>query len=357
MRWFRRHNQSAEFAEAIGPELREMYVPEPAENLFDRIAASRQSGARVILPDVGAAHPASHTRIVVPAALIAALLLIVLPFRSSSPPANQGEATSLTRFAMEWISGSVALAQPDASRSSRNGTPLVFAHPERFTAKRIEYSKTWRDSSLKEIGHARGTLSVTPVVSGGVPSWLVVARNDGVRSGKPRLTVDTVVIARDNLRPLRHVAIEQPYSRYSQIRIDQVFSGDSISGSMHAKRPTTGDAVRSISRRVSEAHPFLIDGLGPVVLSAVDLHPGWRASASMIGWAVRDDDVVMHIDMNVERSETITVPAGKFDCWRLAIRFAGGSVTYWVRKSDGVGVRSVGSEPHGVTREVVLVKG
>ena len=75
----------------------------------------------------------------------------------------------------------------------------------------------------------------------------------------------------------------------------------------------------------------------------------------MLGWAVKDDDVFMRIDVRVEGEDVVTVPAGRFDCWRLSIRFSGGLVSYWARKSDGVGVRAIEREASGTTREVVLV--
>ena len=39
------------------------------------------------------------------------------------------------------------------------------------------------------------------------------------------------------------------------------------------------------------------------------------------------------------RAERVRVPAGEFDCWRLSIQFDGHKLSYWVRKSDGLGVR------------------
>jgi hypothetical protein len=62
------------------------------------------------------------------------------------------------------------------------------------------------------------------------------------------------------------------------------------------------------------------------------------------------------IELRVESAETITVPAGRFDCWRLSLRFSGKQVDYWVRKSDGLGVRVLNkTTPYG-TREIVLTR-
>ncbi len=50
------------------------------------------------------------------------------------------------------------------------------------------------------------------------------------------------------------------------------------------------------------------------------------------------------------------MPAGRFDCWRLSIRFSAGRVDYWVRKSDGLGVRVLNATDALVTREIVLTR-
>jgi hypothetical protein len=71
---------------------------------------------------------------------------------------------------------------------------------------------------------------------------------------------------------------------------------------------------------------------------------------------VRDDDIFIPVEVRVEGEETITVPAGRFDCWRLSIRFAAGRVDYWARKSDGLGVRVVNPTRQRGTSEIVLTR-
>jgi hypothetical protein len=57
--------------------------------------------------------------------------------------------------------------------------------------------------------------------------------------------------------------------------------------------------------------------------------------------------------MRVDGRETIRVPAGAFDCWRISIDVAGRRQWYWARVSDGLGVRSR-AEENGVVRETSL---
>jgi hypothetical protein len=232
---------------------------------------------------------------------------------------------------------------------------MSFARPEKIRPMRLEYLRTWKDSSQKEIGRIDGLISVARAEGAGTPSWLVVSRNSGSLRGKYILTLDSVAIARSDLHLLRHTALERPYSRYDEIRIEQIFRGDSVFGTMRATGSKMPPAARTFARRITSiARPYVLDVIAPIILGTVDLHSGWTGSASILGWTVRDDDVAFPIDLHVDGQETITVPAGRFDCWRMTIRYSGHSVTSWSRKSDGVGVRSVERDAAGVTREVVL---
>jgi hypothetical protein len=82
----------------------------------------------------------------------------------------------------------------------------------------------------------------------------------------------------------------------------------------------------------------------------------WSASAGLLGWAVIPRDVYTPIELRVKGEESLTVPAGTFDCWRLSIRFSDGELSYWIRKSDGLGVRVLDQRNAATTgtREAVL---
>jgi hypothetical protein len=348
-----RRNQAEEFAEAIRPELEQLPVPSPRNELLDRITASRASGMRVILPDVTDRSAISTRRFVIPSVIVAALLLVLLPLRRVEPPApSAGEVSSLSRIAGEWMPGSVAFAQSYASRTQGKSPPMTFARPQNIRPVRLQYLRTWTNASRREIGRMTGIIAIGP---GESASWLVVSSNEGSLKGQRFFTLDTVAVARNDLRILRHTAVERPYSRYDEIRIEQIFRGDSVVGSMHAHGARVPSAARSISRELSRANrPYILDAMAPIILGTVNLHRGWSGSASILGWTVRNDDVFQPIDLRVDGDQTITVPAGRFECWRLRIQFGSHSITSWSRKSDGVGVRSVETDPAGVTREVVL---
>ena len=356
MKWFNR-SHAEEFAEAIRPELQSLAVPAPRDDLMSRIIASRESGSRVILPDVSPVRPGTPRRLLIPAGIVAAVLLLALPFRWPPQEDAGSDASSVARIASEWLPGSVAFAQGDASRTVRRFPPMTLSRPGNLRPMRLEYLRSWRDSTSKEIGRVTGVLTVERATTRGVPSWLLVARNQGSRNGRAVSAIDSTVVSRENLALVSHTAIERPYTRYEMIRVDQRFRGDSILGQMHATGAGVSPAWRPIARKLNTQNgPYIIDPLAPVILGAVSLERGWSGHASLVGWAVRDDDVIMPIDLHVDGAEKIRVPAGEFDCWRLTINFAGRSLTYWIRKSDGVSVRSVERNASGVTRETKLIK-
>ena len=99
-------------------------------------------------------------------------------------------------------------------------------------------------------------------------------------------------------------------------------------------------AGRPIARRLRpELGPYLTGAFLPLALMTVPVSPTWSASAALLGWAVVPRDVYTPVELRVEGEEQLTVPAGTFDCWRLSIRFGDGAISYWMRKSDGLGVR------------------
>jgi hypothetical protein len=68
---------------------------------------------------------------------------------------------------------------------------------------------------------------------------------------------------------------------------------------------------------------------------------------------VRNGDVSFPARLRVLAEERVTVPAGTFDCWKVAVEASAGMQTYWVRKADGVGVRAL-FERDNLVRELVL---
>ncbi|MEJ7758034.1 MAG: zf-HC2 domain-containing protein [Gemmatimonadaceae bacterium] len=188
----------------------------------------------------------------------------------------------------------------------------------------------------------RGLLRVSPWNVAGVPSWLVEHRwtmepgTNGVR-----IETESLVVRQRDLTPVMRTVHVSPYLRYSRLNISQRFTGDSVSGSMSAEINDKVTVRRPIAKFLAPASgPYMSEASAPLMLSAVRLHAGWAASLSLVGWAVVPADVRYPIQLRVTGEERIRVPAGEFDCWRLAVTHGTVVHTYWVRKSDGLGIRT-----------------
>jgi hypothetical protein len=358
MRWFRRRESELEdFAEAIRPELRGLGSPVPRGEVLERILSSRAQGARVILPldDTQAAR--SRLRFLIPAAIAAVLLTLLVPLRKPAPPASADLAgsSSMGRVASDWLPVAIALAQ-----SNTNGPrpkPIAFVQVEKLRPVALEYVRNWRDASGRDLGRINASVTVESTVDEGIPTWLIVTRNGGARRGRNVLGIDSLVVARSDLRPMSRAMFESPYSRYDTIRLRQSFLGDSVLASMRAVGARMPTASRNAARRLpAGAGPYIVDGLPPILLGAVALSPGWSGSASMLGWTIRDDDVSAAMQLRVEREEVVAVPAGRFDCWRMSVSLSGHALAFWVRKADGIAVRSLERDATGATQDIVLTR-
>jgi hypothetical protein len=360
MSWFKRRPKLDDWAEGIHPELRDVPVPPPSDDLWNRIAASRSAGTRVILPDGTEVKSASAFRYVIPAAVAAALLLVALPFLDRGTPESARDSAGVAAalpVVSEWFTGTVAIAEPVPTVHRAVLPPMRFTRADAIRPLSLEYTITRRDGSGAVTDRMFGLISVRDDESSAVPAWRVVTRDSSPRTTKPVISIDTIVIAKGDLRMLSRTAVVAPYSRYDEIRIRQTFRGDSVVGRMNAKGADAGPMGRPIARRLPpEWGPFMEDALAPFLLGAVDLNADWKASTSIVGWAVVDGDVYFPLELRVVGSERVTVPAGTFDCWRLAIRHRNRDISLWLRKSDGVGVRTRQSPPNGGTQETVLVR-
>jgi hypothetical protein len=198
------------------------------------------------------------------------------------------------------------------------------------------------------------SLTVVPATVDGGPAWQITSTRD-VAAAQHRVETETLYVARADLRLLARAIHVSPYSRYERINVQQQFRGDSVTGRMTTDGPSIG-AGRAIARRLRpELGPYLTDVFAPLALMAVPVSATWSGSAALLGWGVVVRDVFVPIELSVEGEERLTVPAGTFDCWRLSIRFGGEEVSYWTRKSDGLGVRFRDErDPAKGIRETVL---
>jgi hypothetical protein len=344
--WWRRGTK--DFAEAIRPELKSLSTPEPRKELLARILASRESGTRIILPEVPSepAHP--RRKYLIGGAIAAALLLAVVPRERST----NGSADDT------WASPSF-LGNPVFAQTTSSSSKVPAATLERASTLRpisLEFARRMYNSKGGLTKEHRRSVTLVPAVVNGAPAWRITSLERDAATQR-YTNSDTIYVARSNLRMLLRAVHMSPYHRFQRINVQQRFVGDSITGRMTTDGPSIG-AGRVIARRLDPAfRPYLSDAFASIFLMAAPLHRNWRGSASLLGWAVVPNDVFVPITMRVEGEEPITVPAGKFDCWRIGIKIGDKHISYWARKSDGVGVRVLNDSQADTegTREVVLL--
>jgi hypothetical protein len=224
--------------------------------------------------------------------------------------------------------------------------PPARLHADRVRPLRASY-ESWYVSpdGVPVRSEGRSAIEVAATAVDGVPAWRVV-RALRVGAGTGRFRAETAYVAVADLRLLGRTEHARPYRGYDVATIRQRVSDDSLVGSI---RLGDGRARRIRRRLAAAARPYLSDAFAPLLFTAVPLHRSWSGSVSLVRWGVADDDVVSRVALRVIGEERVTVPAGTFDCWRLTVTTDGRTLSHWVRKSDGLGVKV--SEPG---HEVVL---
>lgn len=328
---------------------------EPPSGLLQRILDDRAAGERAILP-VGDLVRSNRTlrfmRIgAVAAAVVVITIVAVMQRRSSSVPTF----VSATVFFPEVASA----GEPTGPRVDiRPFAPQIDG--SRLRVREVEYRQYMTDSSGKRSIVGTGTTSVRRIDANGLPAFRIERtwidyRNSGAILSKQ---IDAAVLdARDLHFVERHVDVA-PYGKYSRITVEQRFNGDSIYGKMMSEGGDSRSVGRSFLRRLPRASlPYATDAVAPIFFTAIPVASGWRGRVSVLGWAVRDNDVFYPVDIRVVGREPITVPAGSFDCWHLVITYRTREHDFWIRTSDGLGVRvlNVSDKPVRSVVETVLL--
>jgi hypothetical protein len=170
---------------------------------------------------------------------------------------------------------------------------------------------------------------------------------------------ETVLLSRRTLRVLQRDLDVSPYLRYSRIAIAQRFNGDSVFGRMTTEGGDSHGVGRPFLQRLpNSSAPYITDAFAPLFFTSLRLGPEWHGRLSVLGWAVRNNDVFYPIELRVVGRDRATVPAGTFDCWHFVITSGARQFDYWARTSDGLGVRSRNESQRSTlgVSEIVLMR-
>lgn len=334
-----------DFADAIRGELGEMRVPAADAQLLQRILASRRQGVRVILPTQD--ERATRRGLFYASAVAAAAAVLVIMTQLTREPATEPIAEGGGWFVSEY-------AYAQTARLNANYPSARVTRAGRLKPMMLSYVRSLRDSTGRVLSSNDRVAIVRDDVNGS-PAWRLVSRPG--RPGMNGTRIDSVWVSTADFRLLRHTIVESPYRTFERIVVHQSLDGQRLTGEMMAYRNGSVAAHRKFDRVLRpESGPYLADAFAIAYHTGIAMDRTWRGSVGLLGWAVRDNDVFVPANLRVEGEETVKVPAGKFDCWRIAIDYAGRHMLFWVRKADGLGVRLLdSSDTRGRTvREVVL---
>ncbi|HKN64977.1 MAG TPA: zf-HC2 domain-containing protein [Gemmatimonadaceae bacterium] len=325
------------FSRSLAHSLQSLTDAALSPALIERVISERASGARAILPS---AEPTSHRRLrpivwVVGGTAAAVALFLAPIFRDSHRERQAARVRPDTAFTPDYLGSFLSGSEVFAAQPSPLVRELPPAHLSgaSFRPMHLEYARLLqeRNGTTRMLG--RGSLDIAAARIEDRDAWRIIQ----LWRSADTIQAETLHVDRSSLRLLGRVVRVTPYRRYHGITIRQRMYGDSLVGWMN----TDEGLGRPIARHLLPAFsPYVSDAMAPVVLLGAQLTALWKGEVSLLGWAVRSNDVFAPVTLAVEGEERITVPAGSFDCWRIALGVFGQRKTYWVRKSDGLGIRT-----------------
>lgn len=319
--------------------------PEPSPDLLARIVRSRAMGVRFKLPVGGVAVP---WRWLGAAAAVAVLIggswMISLSLSGLGESADgRDQLGELLRGITPWSSDA---PRESTGKPAQPRYPLIQADSldvSRLTEGVWSYSSTTTtDGVLTErsfIGNTR--IRMARGIYDGDPAWILTTAR-AFRDERADVFADTVYVDAATLRPRYAVA----YGSKGRIRTVQSFSSDSgtqsitISGSREGfyrgtmQLPFPPQAVFT-----NNWWPHRL----PVLFPAIRLARGWRGSLYHTGLFKRTGPGTLEqraapLDLRVRGRDRVSVPAGRFDCWRVEVENLiedNARWTMWVSRDQG----------------------
>jgi hypothetical protein len=232
--------------------------------------------------------------------------------------------------------------------------PIATFNPKVLDGKQFEYRIQFLDSTGRITPNGSGKIVSTRTQYEGVPAFRVSHTATISVNNQQRALTETLFVDPTTLRLLGRSLSEAPYSHFSKISIRQRFVGDSVIGEMR----TDSSIHRPIAQRLTPTFgPYISDALAPLALAGVTLSPTWRGSLSVVGWAVRPNDVFYPVTVWVVGEEALPSPSGPVPCWKLRVSAPPEQRVEWVRKSDGIAIKSRDDGPPSPQgrREFVLI--
>ena len=178
-----------------------------------------------------------------------------------------------------------------------------------------------RDTTSTPIGDQ--SVGISAIDYAGTPALLFA------RVGTQGVTAmsDSLIVRRDDLRPLHWIASQ------GVARVAAEFTADSVYGA--SSSPLGRQNIVLPNRADLLVNSAAVDA----ALTSVPLAAAWRDSAEML-LVDAGGAALTPVTFSIEGEERITVPAGDFDCWVVSLETERASARLWVTKQGQIVARS-----------------
>ena len=318
-----------------------------SSELWQRIAASRSGGATMALPPE---RPRILPRLGLYGPLALALLVVLFPSGTNAPPLLPADS------AVDWSWPFLPQAVLAQGASAPHLPAIGLPDGSRLRPGRWVYEWPLTDESPP------GAFPLTDIVTvrrGNLRDetvWLVTRRIHRM-SGRGTGRLDSLYLNLSNLRPLRHALVVPDGADHFRLAGSMDLGRDSMRWQFMV--PGSGMPGQGRDTVVTALLPadYATVGQGfSLLLNGIHFAKNWAGAVPMllpsIDWSGHDSPARIYwIDLRVTGREQVTVPAGRFDCWRISETTPGsedrksiGEV--WVDVRSGVVVREA---PGGIS--------
>jgi len=287
--------------------LREWPAPEAASELRERILMSRAGGRRVDLP-VDRTAPWRLRLLIAAAAVVAIVAIADRVQQGRDGPQEGGQGLYSHLFGGGPWSPSVGAAQEASKVPTLPRYPLIVDFDPSGVVGGTWTYETWTTTDDIITGKTGSiTMSASAVLLEGTTAWLVTTAR-GANVG------DSLFVSRETLRPLRHT-INGPKSRFHVV---QRYSADSVHETIDWMGPNERH-LRSAARLPGIREAPLLTYIDLNLLAqALPLDRDWSGSVYVVG-LISLGTRFFPIDVRVIGRDRVAVPAGTFDCWKVAV--------------------------------------
>lgn len=335
-------------------------APRAPRGLIGRVVSERARGVRAAIPGGEPAVTRRPVRRSVLAAAVVVLAVGTVVLQRWSPTVDIEEnpvalgACGMTMDIYRALARSAFLLSVACAQETTG--PVVAPPPPAVLDARALQEGAWTYDLIGNEGklHSSSLLSISTVGSGVDRVWQAVA--SAIDAENRRGTTDTLYLAADGVTPVRRIMRKTLDGR--AIRHTTMTYGPGI---VEVRQDYPGHASRRTTWRVEfpkDLRPLMTPLHGPgwgfaSIVRLLPLHDAWNGAVYVPGFPTSGYATEA---LRVVGEDSVRVPAGLFDCWRVTVQSRGQHwLTLWVSKDSPVLVKAVLGPEGARVQESVLV--